>query len=410
MKLIFILFLIFILLPQKGASQALGPDFDFGRGEEHFNWGTVLPNLTEESDFELRLGTRLQGSLENKTTRLDGGIDAPVSQDFYVRRARLQVAAKMSQQFSFYMDMRADRVDNGVSRSDRFAVGDAFLQVSQLFKVKELSLRLFRAKYDISRTQTVSSARILVINRAEISDYASEYISHGRRGSNIQLLGNWRGKVRAQVVVGDSVHESTFMDAFGQKNVTLNSQNLAYGARVRLSPFDGWEEKQLTETHFGQGQHFSFGLGSYFVDNINFTTNNQTQEVDRQLYNLDLSFNVNAFSIMAEYFLFDGMVENFNSPNLNIGKSEGWFGQVEYVLTDFHYLAPYVRVQKWNRFEERQDYDQNSWLVGLNYYMQGNKLRMGAYVQNTDYAQGLTSTGILPDSDTLVNMNFMMHY
>jgi len=396
------------------SAEDISEDFDFGSGEEQFKWGGEIPLSDDSSDFKLRLGTRLHALMENRTERNGDGSREPMNQDFYIRRARLQVEAEFKENLSYYMDIRADKVDFGDRGENSFALGDAFLQVKDAFGSENLMFRFFRAKYDVSRSQTVSSARLLNPTRASISDYASEYISQARRGTNIQLLGNWSNRLTTQLVFGDSVHESSFYDSLGDPSAILNGHSFAYGARVRVSPFAGWNEGALKETQFGRGQHLTLGAGAFFVDNINFSVSplggQQNTEVDRSLYNFDLSFHWGSFSLMSEYFVFEGMVENFAAGLLRQGNSEGWVTQFEYVLTDFHYLAPYVRLQSWDRFQQNDGYSQDSWLVGLNYYLQGNKLRLGATLESTDFGEGLTNTGQFSDSETVIGMNFMMHY
>ncbi len=391
---------------QKGGD----PVFDLGKGESAFGWGTKLPNLQEQSDFRLRVGLRLQGVAENRVQRELGGIDAAESQDMYLRRSRLQLEAGFQKDYLIYMDIRADEVDRGSTQDNSFALGDAFFQIKDLFNSDIFKLRVFRAKYDVSRSQTVSSSRLLILNRANISDYSADYISEARRGTNIQLLANWQNKVRAQWVVGDSVHSNSFLDSLERTPLSIEGQSFAYGTRLRLSPIPGWEEEKMTETKFGHGKHFTIGAGAFFVDNIRFSTNTLDSEVDRRLYNYELSFHYGPISFASEYYIFEGMVKDFSAATLETGKSSGWFAQLEYTFTNFHYIAPFVRLQKWDRFSETSDFDQNSWAGGLNYYLKGNKLRLGAFVENTEFSKNLAATNVFPESESLVNLNFLIHY
>ena len=311
------------------------------------------------------------------------------------------------------MDIRADKVDQGNKGANGFALGDAYFQVKNFLGSENLKLKLFRAKYDISRTQTVSSSRLLLPNRSNISNFAADYISKGRRGNNIQLLGYWSNKIKTQLVVGDGVVNDSFDDAVGNDEVTINSQNFAHGVRVRVSPFTGWEDKKLKETQFGVGKHFSLGAGAFFLHNVNFTVGSSTtiQEVDRQLYNFDLSFHYGPISLMSEYFIFDGAVEDLTATTLRTGKSEGWTVQGEYVFTNFHYIAPFFRYESWDRFTDNDDFQQNTWLVGMNYYLKGNKLRLGAYYEKTEFDDALTTAiGKSIKETDLVSINLMMHY
>ena len=91
------------------------PHFDYGPGESQFKWGVEVPVTSETSDFKLRIGTRLQALMENKESREADGSRSPGNQDLYIRRARLQVEAKFLNDLSYYMDIRADKVDKAVS-------------------------------------------------------------------------------------------------------------------------------------------------------------------------------------------------------------------------------------------------------------------------------------------------------
>ena len=405
-----LLFLICFTSPLALASDQ-DPEFDYGFGETHFKWGTELPKIeSEKSDFKLRLGTRLQAIAENKSVK--ESTDTSNTQDFYVRRARLQVNAQFQKDISFYMDIRADKVDKGVKSENVFGIGDAFLQVKNVFSNKNLKLRLFRAKFDVSRTQTVSSSRLIIPNRASISDFAADYISYARRGTNIQLLGNWNKQIQTQLVVGDSVNQNGFKDALGNKGVTLTSQNMAAGARIRVSPFASWKDAGFTETFFGKGKHFTLGAGHFVTQNINFTTTAVPTgvEVDRSLSNFDLSFHYGSFSFLSEFFILDGMIDDFASATTTIGKSDGGFAQAEYVFTNFHYIAPFLRYQTWNRFKDFDNFSENTMLAGINYYMKGNKLKTGLYYETVDYDDALATAAGFGETDTTIGVHLMMHY
>lgn len=395
----------FLLFSFTATAQTQDPP-QFDLGEDDKTWGLSILPENQSKDFSLRVGTRLQGLAENTT---DNSPDQ-TQQDFYVRRARLQVEAKFLEDLSFYMDIRADEVDKDSDEENSFALGDAYFQIKNLFGNESLKLRAFRAKYDISRTQTVSSANLLILHRTAISDYASNYISNGRRGSNLQILGNWSDRIETQIVVGDSVHQSSFVDALKNKAMTVDSQVFAYGARLRVSPFKGWESKKLTETYFGKGKHFSLGAAFFQVPSVEFTTPTGNFKIDRDLANFELSFHLGPFSLAAEYFVFDGMVANFSDVILDIGKSKGWFVQSEWVFPQWHYISLFGRYQQWDRFEDRLNFGEESKMIGINYYLKGNKLRTGVYFEDTNYEQALAAAAGLPLGKQTTGLYLMMHY
>lgn len=405
MTKIFGVILVFVSLNLSAQEQPL---FDYGEGEDGFKWGASIPT-SGKSDLKLKFGTRLQAIMEDSSVSNSAGRKVH-DQDFYIRRARLQVEAKFQENLSYYMDIRADKVDKGNSGGNSFALGDAFFQIKKAFGNENLKFRLFRAKYDVSKTQTVSSSRLLNPSRVAISDFAAEYISKNRRGSNVQLLGNWWDKIKMQIVVGDSVQESSFRDSLNKTTAQLDSQSFAFGGRLRVSPFSGWEEFGLKETYFGKGKHFTLGAGHFGVNNINFVASGRSHEVDRSLTNFEASFHYGPFSIQGEFYSFDGVIDDYSSASFVEGESDGWFVQSEFVFTNFHYLAPYIRYQYWDHFKEKADFGETSTLLGLNYYMKGNKLRVGAYYDITKYEVALMSAASLDDKVTKAGVYLMMHY
>ena len=150
------------------------------------------------------------------------------------------------------MDIRNDNINEDDKGEGDFNLGDGYIEVKNIFSMNRLNLRAFRAKVHVSRSETVSSSKILIPNRAYIADEAAQFVSHNRRASNIQLLGN-HNKFSYHVVLGDGIHKSKFYDAKGQRSEI--DRRAMYGGKIRVNPFSNWKMKK-TETYFAEGKHF----------------------------------------------------------------------------------------------------------------------------------------------------------
>lgn len=398
------LLLICFLLVTKMYAQS----FDYGDGESSFGWGVPVKDLKKKSDMELKLGFRLQTDMrytnqKNETTEANETLA-----DSYLRRLRFQFQGKFQENIKFYMDIRNDKVNQEDEGDGEFTVGDAFIHVKGLGGKKWLNLKAFRAKVDVSRTQTVSSSRLIHHDRPYVTDYAAEYVSAGRRATNFQLIGDFDKKIHYQAVFGDGIVSSKFKDAKGTKASSIERQNFMIGGKIKFSPFAGWEEKKVKETYFGVGKHFTVGIGHFMTNGIEF--NNGGGEVDHALTNVELSAHYHNWAFQAEYFKFDDMIEDFGAGSLNIGESSGYYMQAEYVFSNFHHIAPVIRYESWDKFEDIDGYVQNSTLVGLSYYMKGNKMKMGLFLQQDELEKNIASSAGASRTDSIVKFTTQFHY
>lgn len=262
---------------------------------------------------------------------------------------------------------------------------DAYVKIKKPFGSSLVNFKLYRAKIDISRTETVKSARVLHHDLPHVADEAAQYITHNRRGTNAQMYGNWNKKVHYQVAFGDGVYSGKLKDASGSSFSASNfeQKNFFYGGKVVLSPFDGQEEKSRTETYFAQGKHFEIGAGYWVSPNINYTVGATPVTIDHKLLNLEMSAHYKGAFVQAEYFDFDGVAKDWTSTTT--GKSNGWYATGEYVFADYGFVAPFVRYESWDKFKDADGYDLTSKMAGVNWYLMGNTIKAGFTVQEDKY-------------------------
>ncbi len=351
------------------------------------------PNMkftaSDNPDMWIKLGVRVQGTFENwQTDYADPAVADTNNWDAYLRRTRFEIAAGFSKSTSFVMDIRDDKVNYEDKGEQTFNVGDAYLQIKKPFNTSLVNFKLYRGKIDVSRTETVKSAYVLHYDRPQVADEAAQYISQNRRGTNAQMYGDWKKKIHYQVAFGDGVYSGSFKDASGSSfSGDFDQTNYFYGGKIILSPFTGWEETKRTETYFAQGKHFEIG-GAYWVSpDINYNDGVVSQKIDHKLVNLEMSAHYYGAFVQAEYFEFDGVVKDWTSPET--GKSKGWYATGEYVIEQLGYLAPFVRYEKWDKWEDDAGYELESKIGGVNWYLRGNTTKVGLVYQEDSYGDQL---------------------
>ena len=374
------------------------PEFLLGK-QTHINM-KFTPQ--DAPDMWFKAGVRIQGTLESKTTDYNDVAEEDTTiQDAYLRRVRFEVAAGFGKHTSFVMDIRNDKSNYGIENTEgTFNVGDAYLKIKKPFSTSLVNFKLYRAKIDVSRTETVKSARVIMYDRPYVADAAAQYISFNRRGTNVQMYGDWNKKVHYQVAIGSASSPSKIIDAYGAKGsdyIDLKEQSYFYGGKIRLSPFDGWEETKRTETYFGQGKHLSVGVSYWIVPKLKGSTQytstngndyNNNFNLKRELINIEASAHYKGLFVQGEWFRFKDAVADWtpdNNATLQTGNSTGWYVTGEYVIPELSYIAPFARYESWDRFDSKDGYTLTSAVAGINWYLRGNTTKVGLQYQKDSF-------------------------
>ncbi len=345
----------------------------------------------DNPDMWLKVGVRIQGTVENQTVTDKATNESTTTQDSYLRRVRLEVAAGFNKYTSFTMDIRNDKANKGLDNDEGgFNVGDAYVKIKKPFDTSLVNFKLYRAKIDVSRTETVKSARVIYYDRPHVADAAAQYISFNRRASNLQMYGDYKKKFHYQVAVGSASSPDKIIDAQGNKassdGFSITDQSFFFGGKLKLSPFDGWEEKMVTETYMGRGKHFTIGASYWVVPTLKGTNNNGGAfNLNRKLLNIEASAHYKGLSILGEYFKFDDMVKDWAATTVETGSSSGWYVTGEYVMPELGYIAPFARYESWDRWDDADGYNLTSTVVGMNWYLKGNTIKAGLVYQKDSY-------------------------
>ena len=377
------------------------PDFLLGK-QTHINM-KFIPE--DAPDMWLKAGVRIQGTYENVYTDYnDVTKENKDINDAYLRRVRFEVAAGFGKHASFVMDVRNDKSNYGIQNPEgAFNVGDAYVKIKKPFSTSLVNFKLYRAKIDISRTETVKSARVIAYDRPYVADIAAQYISFNRRGANVQMYGDWNKKVHYQIAAGSASSPTKILDAAGDKaasdSITISDQSFFYGGKVRLSPFDGWEETKRTETYFGEGKHASIGASYWSVPTLKGSnTAGGSFDLNRELINIEASAHYYGFFIQGEYFKFSDAVNDWAAATIETGDSNGWYVTSEYVIPELAYVAPFVRYESHDRYENTDDTTVTSALAGVNWYLRGNTTKVGVIYQEDHFdANAVDNNGFEKD-------------
>lgn len=340
-------------------------------------WGTSF----SDGQQKVKIGGRIQGILSNE--------NVSQTQDLYLRRLRLNVYYSPWKDHSLYYDIRNDSVGEADEGEGNFVIGDAFWKID--FDHNYINdIKLFRAKVDVSYSQTASSKNLFTPLRAQTSEKASDFVVHNRRATNIQLNGNLK-QLAYHIVLSDGVNSGDLKDVSGNSITKIEGQKLTYGGKFRYYFVGDAKKNQVQDTFYGQARSISLGLGYFANDKVLVQNNNYSNKnftLSRQLTNFEISIAYDELTFLAEAFQFNGDLIDLtqNTKDQIIGNSGGYYSQIEYT---FGKWAPFIRLETFNRNQAEDDYLENSTTYGLNYYHLLEAIRFGLAWTDTDYEESL---------------------
>lgn len=324
------------------------------------NWGVKV----EDGLKSLRIGGRIQGVLSGNSLN--------DSQDLYLRRLRLNIEFKPFADSLINFDIRNDNSNRDMNGDGEFIIGDAYWRVftpNSFFN----NITLFRAKVDVSYSQTSSSRHNFQPNRTFVSDYASTFIIHNRRATNIQINGNLND-LYYQIAIADGVNEDALRDANNTAALSIIEQRLSYGAKLRYFFIGDAKKNRVQDTFYGEHDTFSLGLGHFRNDKIVYEEETTQNEISRSLTNIELSYAQGPFRLVSEWFEFQGTI--LDMPNEVIGTSQGYYIQTEYIFSNK--VAPFLYYEDFNWLNSQDGHHAIVKGVGVNYYVKNDSLRYGS--------------------------------
>jgi hypothetical protein len=202
----------------------------------------------ESADRSLELGLRLQPRSEY--THTDSGGRAEDHRDFYIRRTRLRVTARLDR-VSGFLEWRIDGVDQaGVSAAG--AVENVWIQ----FPIgAHAQLRAGQFDQPFSRDRMISYARQMAADRGTVSE-APGTMGLTDKAIGLELMGRLR-RGRAEYRVG----------MFDNRTLPAARQDVPmFVGRLDLN--FGETEDVFEDAHFGAGRWYSLAVNGSFQGSI----------------------------------------------------------------------------------------------------------------------------------------------
>lgn len=317
-----------------------------------------------------------------KPTEVGGRIQAMATeeadtQDFFLRRVRVDLKYFPAEDQIVVFDVRNDRADQMDRGSGDFAIGDAFWRI-YLDHSQTDYLQLFRGKVDVSYSLTSSSRHLFWPNRPGVVDHVDRFIVEERRASNVQVNGTI-GNLVYHFAIAEGVHHTSLEDFEGNEAESIVGQKFTTGGKLRYYFFGDPKANKVQETYYGQEHSFSLGAGYFQNDKITYTYGAEEYSINRELINIELSYSNRNFRLLSEWFEFHG--DLFSLDENRTGKSRGGYLQMEYVWDK---IAPFILWEEFDRDINSQGYLQKVSGVGVNYYQKDGKQRFGIIYQKED--------------------------
>ena len=311
----------------------------------------------------------------------DGKDDDTDLNDFMARRFYLYLKGDVTQYFSFFTHIAADRIgQDGLDRpSLGLGSGIAFRDLWITFKLNEaFKIQMGRMYVPLTRNYGTTSTKALLTTDLP-------FLQGGIRG-NIFYAGKV-GRDDGVTMWGnplDGLIQYRFMVSEGVENDDNPDDNLRFVGRVAvnlLEPEKGWFNKG---TYLGKKKVLSLGFG---YDTQNDLTLNGREDQDNRVWTADVFFDHplgdGAVTVEASYIDIQNCTQNLNYSELRAGEdAKNWYIQTGYLLP--FQIGP-GRIQPYARYEavyvdahDKDDSDYTS--AGFNYYIKGNNAKI-----STDY-------------------------
>lgn len=331
----------------------------------------------------VEIGGRLQGLSEinsdNKT------------QDLFLRRTRVNILYRPASNQKVSFDLRNDNANKQDEGDGSFAIGDAYWQLKKL----NYKIRFFRAKVDVSYSATSSSKHLFEPNRQSSTDYASNFIVHNRRATNIQINSNYQ-KLFYQLVISDGIQSGDLEDIQGNTAQEITSQNFSYGGKIRYFLIGSEEKNSIQDTFYGQGNTLSLGIGYFANDRIKYSFDDQEYLISRNLTNIELSYAYKSVRFLSEFFQFNN--DLIDIENKVFKNSQAHYIQAEYVIGK---IAPYLGYEVFYKSDFKNENRSLTHLVGINYYLENEKMHLGANFKKIE-------TGTAIDNNNEIFSTYLM--
>jgi len=294
--------------------------------------------------------------------------------DTYLRRNRLLFAGQANDVFGYYVQVEAGNDDKYGNADKEIFFRDAYVTADFRDDVRLIAGRF---KSTFTRENLEACLEPLTIDRAEIISYAPFGTQGGTRDTGIAVWGNLaNGLVQYRAMVAD-----------GRQGDVVAKKSPRVTGRVHVSLFDPETDYGYLATYLGTRKVLTLGAAyDYQADVAYANYPARTDIVDYKAWTADVYFEyptrAGTITLTGAYMDYStgDAINKSPDPQLSVTSEL----QAYYVKGGFLFpqklgwgrLQPYFRYEKSDYAVASGYYDQEWRGVGVNYYINGQNLRL----------------------------------
>jgi hypothetical protein len=382
------------------ASLVLGMTLYGGKAQA----GPVM-TFGELDENQLRIDYKGQFQLVNRDTG-SGADGEDATTEFNFRRNRIALLGAMGDKIGLYVqtefteDKNIGPLDVSDGNSSEFEILDAQLRFTYN---PMLQVRVGKFKYNLTRENLEECEGPLTLDRSLF--IRAPLVDDGTRDKGVAIFGNIKDglfQYRADIMNGRN------------DSVSAPDSSLRYSVRGHVSLGDSESDYGYKGTYLGKKKVLTLGAAYQMEADIAYAdTVNETGSVDYNAYTFDIFAEypiaaVGTFTASAAYVNYDlDDAYQGNNPDSGViglnGEKKGGYVKAAYMLPKLP-LQFFARGEQWKFAQLKNVIDQeiNWYAGGLNYYFQGQDVKLTFEYAMTDFdKEGVFAGEITEDFNTL---------
>jgi len=362
------------------------------------------PTITfgEEGYLTISYAMQLWGRQQSYTSPTDNG----KSWDTYLRRNRLLFAGQATDIIGYYVQIEAGNEDKRGEADKEIFYRDAYVTADFTDAVRVIAGRF---KNTFSRENLEACMEPLTIDRSETIAYTPFGVQGGTRDTGAAVWGNLaNGKLQYRVMVAD-----------GRQGDEVAKKKPRITGRMHVSLFDPETDYGYLATYLGTRKVLTFGVAYDYQGDVaygNFPA--RTDLKDYKAWTADAYFEyptrAGTLTLTGAYFDYSTGNAINESPDPRLpptSELKAYYVKGAYLLPQklgIGRLQPYFRYENADYAVESGLFDQTWRGVGMNYYINGQNLRLSVEYANVKFdTQHPTNASLQDYNHTTLALQFI---
>lgn len=303
--------------------------------------------------------------------------------DTYLRRNRVLFAGQANDIFGFYVQLEAGNEDKRGDADKSIFYRDAYVTADFSDAVRLIAGRF---KNTFSRENLEACMEPLTIDRAEVISYTPFGVQGGTRDTGLAVWGNLaNAKVQYRVMVAD-----------GRQGDEVAKKAPRVTGRVHVSLFDPETDYGYLATYLGTRKVLTFGVAYDYQADVaygNFPERTQLKDYTAWTADFFLEYPTSAgtFTLTGAYFDYStgNAINESPDPRLPVtSELKAYYLKGAYLFprkVGYGRLQPYFRYEKSDYGVASGLFDQEWRGAGVNYYINGQNLRVSLEYANVRF-------------------------